>query len=118
MKLPLSHEEKIDYIYNHIKTQRRMWIFKFILKNSIIIIIVIILNNYYKNVDKNDFIDSAQQQFSDFTYPIIENLLEQTNNNLQKDFQQQIEQQLDNQLEKSSQWELLEKYKQQLQKWL
>lgn len=92
MKLPLTQDEKIDYIYNHIRNQRRFWIFKLILKLIIILFIVISLINIYKDLDKENIIEDLQETFTQFTYPIIENLLEKTNEDLQKKYQQQLQQ--------------------------
>lgn len=92
MKLPLTQDEKIDYIYNHTRNQRRFWIFKLILKLIIILFIVISLINIYKDLDKENIIEDLQETFTQFTYPIIENLLEKTNEDLQKKYQQQLQQ--------------------------
>lgn len=92
MKLPLTQDEKIDYIYSQLRNQKRYAIFKVIFKLIIIIFIVVILSNIYQSLDKQNMIESAQDKFSEFVYPIIENLLEKTNEDLQQKYQQQLQQ--------------------------
>ncbi len=90
MKLPLTQDEKIDYIYNQLRKQKRYEIFKVIFKLIIIIFIVVLLNNVYQSLDSQNMIESLQDKFSEFVYPIIENLLEKTNEDLQQKYQQQL----------------------------
>lgn len=92
MKLPLTQDEKIDYIYNQMRNQKRYAIFKVIFKVIVIIFIVVSILNIYQSLDKENMIESLQDKFSEFTYPIIENLLEKTNDDLQQKYQQQLQQ--------------------------
>lgn len=92
MKLPLTQDEKIDYIYNQMRNQKRYAIFKVIFKVIVIIFIVVSILNIYQSLDKENMIESLQGKFSEFTYPIIENLLEKTNDDLQQKYQQQLQQ--------------------------
>lgn len=92
MKLPLTQDEKIDYIYTQLRNQKRYTIFKVIFKLIVIIFIVVTLSNVYQSLDKQNMIESAQDKFSDFIYPIIENLMEKTNEDLQQKYQQQLQQ--------------------------
>lgn len=89
MNTPLTQEEKIDYIYNHMKKQNRNAIFKIIFKIIFILIVALSVFNLYKTISSDNLQETMQDWFADFTYPIIENLLDKTNKDLQEQYQQQ-----------------------------
>jgi len=71
----LTQEEKIDYIYNHIKTKKRNTIIKIIFK--IVLIISIIFSTYYviKNLWEEQIKKTISEQIWDITWPIIKDLV-------------------------------------------
>ena len=71
----LTQDEKIDYIYNHIRSEKRNRIFKLIFK--ILIIVVIFYGSQYliKNVWEDQIKKTISTHIWDLTEPIIKDLV-------------------------------------------
>lgn len=71
----LSQEEKIDYIYKHIKSEKRNRIFKIIFK--VLIILAIFYGSQYliKNIWEEQIKKTMSEQIWDITEPIIRNMV-------------------------------------------
>ena len=75
MSLPITTEEKINYIYNHIKTEKRNRIFKIFFKITIIFTIFYWSQYIINNVWQEKIQTIVTKQISDITVPIIKDLV-------------------------------------------
>lgn len=71
----LTQEEKIDYIYNYIKSEKRNRILKVILKILIIVGLIYWSQYLIKNVWEEQIKKTISTQIWDITEPIIQDLV-------------------------------------------
>lgn len=71
----LTQEEKIDYIYNYIKSEKRNRILKVILKILIIVGLIYWSQYLIKNVWEEQIKKTISTQIWDITEPIIKDLV-------------------------------------------
>ncbi len=91
-----TSEEKIDYIFNELKSQKRSRIFKTLFKITIFWFIIFLYFNFVNWLDKQVVIDNISWIISDITKPIAQNIVndmiwDTTNTqNLEKSISDQI----------------------------
>lgn len=90
MKNNLTHEEKIDYIYNQLRKQKQYAIFKVIFKLIIILFIALSIFNFIQNKNFDDIQSEIQTQFSEFSYPIIQDMIEKNTKDMQNQYQEYL----------------------------
>jgi hypothetical protein len=90
MKNNLTHEEKIDYIYNQLRKQKQYAIFKVIFKLIIILFIALSIFNFIQNKNFDDIQAEIQTQFSEFSYPIIQDMIEKNTKDMQNQYQEYL----------------------------
>ncbi len=71
----LNQEEKIDYIYNYIKSEKRNKVLKVIFRILVIIIIYFWVIHLINNVGEEQIKKTVSDQIWDITEPIIRNMV-------------------------------------------
>jgi len=71
----ITQEEKIDYIYSHIKSEKRNKIYKIIIRISLIFIIFYWSQYIINTVGKDKIKTTISDQIWDITKPIVKDLV-------------------------------------------
>ena len=77
----ITQEEKIDYIYNHIKAEKRYYIYKILFKVWIFIAIFVSIYNMYNNLWADKIKSTISTQIWELTSPIIKDLVQDLEDN-------------------------------------
>lgn len=75
MSLPLTQDEKIDYIYKHIKSEKRNRIFKIFFKIAIVVGLFYWTQYIINNVGPDKIKETISTQIWDITAPIVRDLV-------------------------------------------
>lgn len=81
MSLPLTNDEKIDYIYKDIKLKKRYSTIKSIIKLCVLIFIWITIFNLSKTLDKDEMIWKFTDHIVEITTPIVNEMVKKMNIN-------------------------------------
>ena len=69
-----TYEDKIDYIFNELKTQKRWRKYKLIFKVLIILWIIFMYFNFVQWLNKQELTNNISQMISDLIKPISQNI--------------------------------------------
>jgi hypothetical protein len=81
MSLPLTQDEKIDYIYKHIKSEKRNKIFKILIKVSLVFVLYFWIQYIITNIWTEQIRKTISTQIWDITAPIVKDLVKDLNTN-------------------------------------
>jgi len=84
MSLPLTQDEKIDYIYKHIKAEKRNRIFKFFIKIGVVFAIYFWSQYIITNIWTEQIRKTISNQIWNITAPIVKDLVKDLNNSTEK----------------------------------